>query len=233
MTYSFSAPSRDNDFGKDGHNNKVNATPEKYMLTAPALSFIVNGETYLTTKAVDSAAQGYIVTVKSGLNGSVLNVIQTESDGSFTLPAAPSIPFYTFASYSGGFTAGSQKVSENTTITANYTSEEKLTVDIFHTTSPWGNSTPTEHNTVDYNTRLSYTYDDAYCWAYATYIASGNVNRTVYRVIHYGSSYTFYVSNTISNADGQGIVALTKDEYQSLVFGQSIWHYRKAGNKLQ
>lgn len=62
------------------------------MLTAPALSFIVNGETYLTTKAVDSAAQGYIVTVKSGLNGSVLNVIQTESDGSFTLPAAPSIP---------------------------------------------------------------------------------------------------------------------------------------------
>lgn len=220
-TYSFSAPSRDNDFGKVGHNNKVNATPEKYMLTAPALSFIVNGETYLTTKAVDSAAQGYIVTVKSGLNGSVLNVIQTESDGSFTLPAAPSIPFYTFVSYSGGFTAGSQKVSENTTITANYTSEEKLTVDIFHTTSPWGESTPTEHNTVDYNTRLSYTYDDVYCWAYATYISSGNVNRTVYRVIHYGSSYTFYVSNTISNADGQGIVALTKDEYQNLVFGQS------------
>lgn len=220
-TYSFSAPSRDNDFGKDGHDNKVNATPEKYMLTAPALSFIVNGETYLTTKAVDSAAQGYIVTVKSGLNGSVLNVIQTESDGSFTLPAAPSIPFYTFASYSGGFTAGSQKVSENTTITANYTSEEKLTVDIFHTMSPWGEATPTEHNTVDYNTRLSYTYDDVYCWAYATYISSGNVNRTVYRVIHYGSSYTFYVSNTISNADGQGIVALTKDEYQNLVFGQS------------
>lgn len=222
-TYSFSAPSRDNDFGKDGHNNKVNATPKKYMLTAPALSFIVNGETYLTTKAVDSAAQGYIVTVKSGLNGSVLNVIQTESDGSFTLPAAPSIPFYTFASYSDGFTAGSQKVSENTTITANYTSEEKLTVDIFHTTSPWGEATPTEHNTVDYNTRLSYTYDDVYCWAYATYISSGNVNRTVYRVIHYGSSYTFYVSNTISNADGQGIVALTKDEYQNLVFGQSAY----------
>lgn len=87
--------------------------------------------------------------------------------------------------------------------------------------SPWGEATPTEHNTVDYNTRLSYTYDDVYCWAYATYISSGNVNRTVYRVIHYGSSYTFYVSNTISNADGQGIVALTKDEYQNLVFGQS------------
>lgn len=222
-TYSFSAPSRDNDFGKDGHNNKVNATPEKYMLTAPALSFIVNGETYLTTKAVDSAAQGYIVTIKSGLNGSVLNVIQTEADGSFTLPAAPSIPFYTFASYSDGFTAGSQKVSENTTITANYTSEEKLTVDIFHTNSPWGEATPTEHNTVDYNTRLSYTYDDAYCWAYATYISNGNVNRTVYRVIHYGSSYTFYVSNTISNADGQGIVALTKDEYENLVFNQSAY----------
>lgn len=221
--YSFSAPSRDNDFGKDGHDNKVNATPERYMLTAPALSFIVNGETYLTTKAVDSTAQGYIVTVKSGLNGNVLNVIQTNSDGSFTLPAAPSIPYYTFVSYGGGFTAGPQKVSENTTITANYTSEEKLTVDIFHTSSPWGISTPTEHNSVDYNTRLSYTYDDAYCWAYATYIASGNVQRTIYRVIHYGSSYTFYVSNTISNDDGQGIVALTKAEYENLVFNQSAY----------
>lgn len=229
--YSFSAPSRDNDFGKDGHDNKVNATPARYMLTAPALSFIVNGETYLTTKAVDSTAQGYIVTVKSVLNGSVLNVIQTESDGSFTLPAAPSIPFYKFVSYSDGFTAGSQKVSANTTITANYISEEKLTVDIFYTTSSWGDSTATETNSVDYNTRLSYTYDDAYCWAYATFIESGNVSRTIYRVIHYGSSYTFYVSNTISNADGQGIVALTKDEYEKLVFNQSA--YNEITNKAK
>lgn len=216
-TYSYSAPSRDNDFGKDGHDNKVNATPEKYMLTAPALSFIVNGETYLTTKAVDSAAQGYIVTVKSGLNGSVLNVIQTESDGSFTLPAAPSIPFYTFASYSDGFTAGSQKVSENTTITAHYNYEEtnNFTVNVYHTANNWTNDITVESKSCAYNTRLSYSFDDVYCWAYVAYYAENSIDRSVYRIINYGPSYSFYVSCDTS------IVGLTKNEYRQLVLGQT------------
>lgn len=216
-TYSFSAPSRDNDFGKDGHNNKVNATPEKYMLTAPALSFIVNGETYLTTKAVDSAAQGYIVTVKSGLNGSVLNVIQTESDGSFTLPAAPSIPFYTFASYSGGFTAGSQKVSENTTITANYDYEEtnQFTINVFNSYDSYSSEAPDDVKLVKYNQLVTVSSNDAYCWTKAKVNDSGCYDFTV---ISYGPTYSFYASNSLDtdNNGYLGLVPLTEEMYSEI-----------------
>lgn len=222
--YSFSAPSRDNDFGKDGHDNKVNATPEKYMLTAPALSFIVNGETYLTTKAVDSTAQGYIVTVKSGLNGSVLNVIQTASDGSFTLPAAPSIPFYTFASYSGGFTAGSQKVSENTTITANYNYEEtnQFIITVFHSASnmDYLDASYAESNlVVKYNDRVSVSYDKAYCWAYGVYNEVEDL--TTYKILAYGSSYSFYASNSMDISEHEGLVGITLKEYKKMVLAQT------------
>ena len=216
-TYSFSAPSRDNDFGKVGHNNKVNATPEKYMLTAPALSFIVNGETYLTTKAVDSAAQGYIVTVKSGLNGSVLNVIQTESDGSFTLPAAPSIPFYTFASYSGGFTAGSQKVSENTTITANYNYEEtnQFTINVFNSYDSYSSEAPDDVKLVKYNQLVTVSSNDAYCWTKAKVNDSGCYDFTV---ISYGPTYSFYASNSLDtdNNGYLGLVPLTEEMYSEI-----------------
>ena len=216
-TYSYSAPSRDNDFGKDGHNNKVNATPEKYMLTAPALSFIVNGETYLTTKAVDSAAQGYIVTVKSGLNGSVLNVIQTESNGSFTLPAAPSIPFYTFASYSGGFTAGSQKVSENTTIIANYNYEEtnQFTINVFNSYDSYSSEAPDDVKLVKYNQLVTVSSNDAYCWTKAKVNDSGYYDFTV---ISYGPTYSFYASNSLDtdNNGYLGLVPLTEDMYSEI-----------------
>ena len=215
--YSFSAPSRDNDFGKDGHDNKVNATPERYMLTAPALSFIVNGETYLTTKAVDSTAQGYIVTVKSGLNGSVLNVIQTASDGSFTLPAAPSIPFYTFVSYSGGFTAGSQKVSENTTITANYNYEEtnQFTINVFNSYDSYSSEEPDDVKLVKYNELVTVSSDDAYCWTKAKVNDSGYYDFTV---ISYGPTYSFYASNSLDTDDNGylGLVPITEEMYSEI-----------------
>lgn len=231
-TYSFTAPSRDPNFGTATQNNEKYLTAEKYMITAPSFGFIVKGETHLTATQVNGEKTGYTVTFKSGVNGKIINVINTDASGNFEMPTAPSVPYYTFESYSNGVAAGaSATVTKDTVITVNYTADTNnlYTFYVYNTPATFlsmeaaevwdtNNSLNVEkaHDSVAYNELVSVSLPGAYAIAKVVY-DEGNTDTYLFNILAFGDSYSFYANETIGD-DTQyaGIVGLTEEEYKKL-----------------
>lgn len=231
-TYSFTAPSRDPNFGTTAQDNSKYLTAEKYMITAPSFGFIVKGETHLTATQVNGEKTGYTVTFKSGVNGKIINVINTDASGNFEMPTAPSVPYYTFESYSNGVAAGaSATVTKDTVITVNYTADTNnlYTFYVYNTPATFlsmeaaevwdtNNSLNVEkaHDSVAYNELVSVSLPGAYAIAKAVY-DEGNTDTYLFNILAFGDSYSFYANETIGD-DTQyaGIVGLTEEEYKKL-----------------
>ena len=232
-TYSFTAPSRDPNFGTAGHDNKECLTAAKYMITAPSFGFIVKGETHLTATQVNGDKTGYTVTFKSGVNGKIINVINTDASGKFKMPTAPSVPYYTFESYSNGKAAGtSETVTKDTVITVNYTADTNnlYTFYVYNTPDSFINAeSPVEvwdtdnslsiekaHNSVAYNELVSVSLPGAYAIAKVVYDEE-DTGSYLFNILAFGDSYSFYANETIGD-DQQyvGIVGLTEEEYKKL-----------------
>lgn len=222
-TYRFTAPSRDPNFGTTAQDNSKYLTAEKYMITAPSFGFIVKGETHLTATQVNGDKTGYTVTFKSGVNGKIINVINTDASGNFEMPTAPSIPYYTFASYSNNVAAGtSATVTKDTVITVNYTAVEtdNITIDVYYSANDFENGENIDTYTQSYNSLVSLSNNNAYVWTKAVF--DEDTSLTDYTVLAYGSAYSFYAAESMTDPDGYiGLVALTKDEYDSLVLNQT------------
>lgn len=222
-TYSFTAPSRDPNFGTATQNNEKYLTAEKYMITAPSFGFIVKGETYLTATQVNGDKAGYTVTFKSGVNGKIINVINTDASGNFKMPTAPSVPYYTFESYSIDVAPGaSAAVTKDTVITVNYKAVEtdNITIDVYYSAKDFENGENIDTYTKSYNSLISLRNDNAYVWTKAVF--DENTSLTDYTVLAYGTAYSFYAAESMTDPDGYiGLVALTKDEYDSLVMNQT------------
>ena len=229
-TYSFTAPSRDPNFGTTAQDNKKYLTAEKYMITAPSFGFIVKGETHLTATQVNGDKTGYTVTFKSGVNGKIINVINTDASGNFEMPTAPSVPYYTFESYSNGKAAGtSETVTKDTVITVKYTADTNNLYTFYVYNTPdsfisaenpvevWDtdNSLSIEkaHNSVAYNELVSVSLPGAYAIAKVVY----DEDSYLFNILAFGDSYSFYANETIGD-DQQyaGIVGLTEDQYKEL-----------------
>lgn len=231
-TYSFTAPSRDPNFGTATQNNEKYLTAEKYMITAPSFGFIVKGETHLTATQVNGDKTGYTVTFKSGVNGKIINVINTDASGNFEMPTAPSVPYYTFESYSNGVAAGaSATVTKDTVITVNYTADTNnlYTFYVYNTPATFlsmeaaevwdtNNSLNVEkaHDSVAYNELVSVSLPGAYAIAKVVY-DEGNTDTYLFNILAFGDSYSFYANESIGD-DTQyaGIVGLTEEEYKKL-----------------
>lgn len=232
-TYSFTAPSRDPNFGTTAQDNSKYLTASKYMITAPSFGFIVKGETRLTATQVNGDKAGYTVTFKSGVNGKIINVLNTDASGNFEMPTAPSVPYYTFESYSNGAAAGaSATVTKDTVITVNYTADTnnlytfyvydtpKAFIDVLDPVEVWDtdNSLSIEkaHDSVAYNELVSVSLPGAYAIAKVVYDEDGT-GSYLYNILAFGDSYSFYANETIGD-DKQyvGIVGLTEDEYKKL-----------------
>ena len=231
-TYSFTAPSRDPNFGTTAQDNSKYLTAEKYMITAPSFGFIVKGETHLTATQVNGEKTGYTVTFKSGVNGKIINVINTDASGNFEMPTAPSVPYYTFESYSNGVAAGaSATVTKDTVITVNYTADTNnlYTFYVYNTPATFlsmeaaevwdtNNSLNVEkaHDSVAYNELVSVSLPGAYAIAKVVY-DEGNTDTYLFNILAFGDSYSFYANETIGD-DTQyaGIVGLTEEEYKKL-----------------
>lgn len=232
-TYSFTAPSRDPNFGTTAQDNSKYLTASKYMITAPSFGFIVKGETHLTATQVNGDKAGYTVTFKSGVNGKIINVLNTDASGNFEMPTAPSVPYYTFESYSNGAAAGaSATVTKDTVITVNYTADTnnlytfyvydtpKAFIDVLDPVEVWDtdNSLSIEkaHDSVAYNELVSVSLPGAYAIAKVVYDEDGT-GSYLYNILAFGDSYSFYANETIGD-DKQyvGIVGLTEDEYKKL-----------------
>lgn len=229
-TYSFTAPSRDPNFGTAGHDNKECLTAAKYMITAPSFGFIVKGETHLTATQVNGDKTGYTVTFRSGVNGKIINVINTDASGNFKMPTAPSVPYYTFESYSNGKAAGtSANVTKDTVITVNYKADTNnlYTFYVYNTPDSFINAeSPVEvwdtdnslsiekaHNSVAYNELVSVSLPGAYAIAKVVY----DEDSYFFNILAFGDSYSFYANETIGD-DQQfaGIVGLTEEQYKEL-----------------
>lgn len=224
-TYSFTAPSRDPNFGTAGHDNKECLTAAKYMITAPSFGFIVKGETHLTATQVNGDKTGYTVTFKSGVNGKIINVINTDASGNFKMPTAPSVPYYTFESYSNGKAAGtSANVTKDTVITVNYKADEtdNITIDVYYCAEDFYSGENFDTYTQSYNTLISLSNKDAYVWTKAIYDEDKGI--TTFTVLYFGTSYSFYAAESMKDPDNVafvGLVALSKDDFESLVTGQT------------
>lgn len=230
-TYSFTAPSRDPNFGTDDQNNEKYLTAEKYMITAPSFGFIVKGETHLTATQVSNKADKiYTVTFKSSVNGKIINVINTEEGGKFKMPTAPSVPYYTFESYSNGVAAGaSATVTKDTVITVNYTADTNnlYTFYVYNTPDDFYNSVVSEtwddddsagattnHNSVAYNQLVTVNIPGAYA------IAKGVIDDVTgdycYYILAYGDTYSFYAHESIGDSNyTSGIVGITEEQYKN------------------
>ena len=231
-TYSFTAPSRDPNFGTATQDNSKYLTADKYMITAPSFGFIVKGETHLTATQVNGDKTGYTVTFKSGVNGKIINVLNTDASGYFEMPTAPSVPYYTFESYSNGVAAGaSATVTKDTVITVNYTADTNnlYTFYVYNTPATFlsmeaaevwdtNNSLNVEkaHDSVAYNELVSVSLPGAYAIAKVVY-DEGNTDTYLFNILAFGDSYSFYANETIGD-DTQyaGIVGLTEEEYKKL-----------------
>ena len=229
-TYSFTAPSRDPNFNTDPKNREKYRTADKYMITAPSFGFIVKGETYLTATQVNGDKTGYTVTFKSKVNGKIINVINTDASGNFKMPTAPSIPYYTFESYSIDVAPGAlATVTKDTVITVNYTADTTnlYTFYVYNTPNAFisvenpvevwdtDNSLGIEkaHNSVAYNELVSVSLPGAYAIAKVVYDADSYL----FNVLAFGDSYSFYANETIGdNTQNAGIVGLTEEEYKKL-----------------
>lgn len=231
-TYSFTAPSRDPNFGTATQDNSKYLTAEKYMITAPSFGFIVKGETHLTATQVNGDKTGYTVTFKSGVNGKIINVLNTDASGNFEMPTAPSVPYYTFESYDNGVAPGaSATVTKDTVITVNYTADTNnlYTFYVYNTPATFlsmeaaevwdtNNSLNVEkaHDSVAYNELVSVSLPGAYAIAKVVY-DEGNTDTYLFNILAFGDSYSFYANETIGD-DTQyaGIVGLTEEEYKKL-----------------
>lgn len=232
-TYSFTAPSRDPNFGTATQNNEKYLTAEKYMITAPSFGFIVKGETHLTATQVNGDKTGYTVTFKSKVNGKIINVLNTDASGNFKMPTAPSVPYYTFESYDNGVAPGAlAKVTKDTVITVNYTADTNnlYTFYVYNTPNAFismenpaevwdtDNSLSIEkaHNSVAYNELVSVSLPGAYAIAKVVYDEE-NTGSYLFNILAFGDSYSFYANETIGdNTQYAGIVGLTEEEYKKL-----------------
>ena len=230
-TYSFTAPSRDPNFGTTAQDNSKYLTAEKYMITAPSFGFIVKGETHLTATQVSNKADKiYTVTFKSSVNGKIINVINTEEGGKFKMPTAPSVPYYTFESYSNGVAAGaSATVTKDTVITVNYTADTNnlYTFYVYNTPDDFYNSVVSEtwddddsagattnHNSVAYNQLVTVNIPGAY--AIAKGVIDDETGDYCYYILAYGDTYSFYAHESIGDSNyTSGIVGITEEQYKN------------------
>lgn len=224
-SYSYSAPSRDGE-----------QTEAKYMLTAKALGFVVKGDTYLTTANASSDEVGYVV--KFATNGGKIFDVQYTTNGKVTVPDAPNYAFYTFTGYEGGYTAGEEiDVTADTTIVANYeaNTSETFTIAYYPTLADWTAISNVETNTYSYNELVELQKDGTYCWVMA--YTAGPDYIYEYTLLAYGDSYSFYACKSfeddLSADEYEGIVALSRSEYETLVSDTTSYLYDGAGNRLQ
>lgn len=215
-SYSYDAPSR----GENGF------TAPKYIVTAPSFGFIVKGDTNLTSAAVAAeAGDTYVVTVKSS-TGKIIDVATTT--GSYTMPEAPIYVGWVFDSYSNGAVAGDEiNVTANTTIVADYSPVDNVNtymIDIFATKDDFFGESPTEKlEGVKYNTRIDLVpTDDIFCWVHGALDEDMGVYN--YSILSYDPNYSFFACRSYHNENYycEGVVGLTKAEYDELVINQTL-----------
>lgn len=156
---------------------------KKLYTTSDELTFIVRGETTLTTKSASSSSNQCKISYVNGVNSSIVATDYVASGTTFTLDAnkAPKLPYYTFNSFK--VNGKTMKAGETVTITDNtyitlvydFSNEAAYTVYVCDTTYGYGGQFKIEQ--LKYNDEVVFTRGQKDGEGYYGYDLYYSVNR--------------------------------------------------------
>lgn len=207
----FAAPS----YGENSNEEyDYNTSTERYLTTAPAYSFIVKGDSYLT--AVSSSDESlYQVTVKNNVTGFISNIFYVPTGGKMGAELEQSkrnIAGYTFVGFYDS-SVGGTLVDADTDVTGDMTVYAQYTARTDQTEySIWAYNDSHDFSTCEnaiisdpdefynpamytYNDKIEITTDikDFYAWVRIVDMENYVDNYTA-EIVSYDRDYTFYVS---------------------------------------
>lgn len=156
---------------------------KKLYTTTDELTFIVRGETTLTTKSASSSSNQCKISYVNGVNSSIVETNYVASGETVTLDAskAPKLPYYTFNSFEvNGKTMKDGEtvtITDNTNITLVYdfSNEKAYTVYVCDTTYGWGGQFKVQN--LRYNDEVVFTRGQKDGEGYYGYDLHYTVNR--------------------------------------------------------
>lgn len=156
---------------------------KKLYTTTDELTFIVRGETTLTTKSASSSSNQCKISYVNGINSSIVATDYVASGTTVTLDAskAPKLPYYTFNSFE--VNGKTMKAGETVTITDNtyitlvydFSNEKAYTVYVCDTTYGWGGQFKIQN--LKYNDEVVFTRGQKEGEGYYGYDLHYTVNR--------------------------------------------------------
>lgn len=156
---------------------------KKLYTTSDELTFIVRGETTLTTKSASSASNQCKISYVNGVNSSIVATDYVASGTTVTLDAdkAPKLPYYTFNSFK--VNGETMKAGETVTITDNtyitlvydFSNEAEYTVYVCDTS--YGNGAQFKIEKLKYNDEVVFTRGQKEGEGYYGYDLYYSVNR--------------------------------------------------------
>lgn len=156
---------------------------KKLYTTTDELTFIVRGETILTTKSASSSSNQCKISYVNGVNSSIVATDYVASGTAVTLDAskAPKLPYYTFNSFE--VNGKTMKAGETVTITDNtyitlvydFSNETAYTVYVCDTTYGWGGQFKVQN--LRYNDEVVFTRGQKDGEGYYGYDLHYTVNR--------------------------------------------------------
>ena len=216
----FAAPSY-GESTEEGYN--YNTSTERYLTTAPAYSFIVKGDSYLTAVGSSDDEQLCRVTVKNNVTGFISNIFYVptnEKIGTELEQSQRNIAFYTFDNFYNAPTDGEVVtadtiVSSDMVVYARYTVNREVNYEI--------NAYPnfdSFYMMEDYIIQGEYQYNEAveistdredfYCWVTLTNPDSGDHPFDM-QVLSFEKNYKFYAY------ERSEIIAMSYDELVAAV----------------
>lgn len=110
------------------YQSNTTSNTAKYYTTDSVIRFVVKGNTTLTIKSAKTNTNQYQIKTVNGLTNSTVDINYVQSGDAYTLPEAPSVPYYTFTQYTvdGQTYAAGDKITptKNTVVTAEYTATD-------------------------------------------------------------------------------------------------------------
>lgn len=201
------------------YKSNTSENTAKYYTTDYRITFIVKGDTALTTSSAKDTADTVKVTYVNQLNGKTFATDYVTKGSAVTLPAAPARAYYQFDNYTlnGSVVNGTVTADKDITVVANYSrteADEMYTITVINEDGNFGERTLTAY----YNELVTLDFPTGYAWCKvdeADYDDWLNTTPGTEYVLHYGSSYSFY-----ANEDAH-ISIYTKDQYDAELTGAS------------
>ena len=199
------------------YKSNTSENTAKYYTTDYRMTFVVKGDTTLTTSAVKSTADTVKVTYVNSLNGKTFATDYVTKGSAATLPTAPARAYYQFDNYTlnGSIVSGTVTANKDITVVANYSrtnADNMYTITIINEDGNFGERTITAY----YNELVTIDFPTAYAWCKvdeADYDAWLSTTAGTEYIVHYGPSYSFY-----ANEDAH-IAVYTQDQYNAELTG--------------